>query len=444
MHHDKIAWGLWTILLAAVAVLPAGQATADEPKLPAELRPWVAENLADVVKLYRQLHAHPELSFHERETAATLAAAWRELGFEVTTGVGGHGVVAVLKNGDGPTLMLRTDMDALPVTEETELAYASQATVTNDSGVKVGVMHACGHDVHMANLVGVARYLSAHQDQWRGTLLLIGQPAEERGAGAIAMLEDGLFKRFPRPDFALALHVVSNLPAGQIGYREGYAMANVDSVDIVVRGRGGHASAPQSTVDPIVQAAELIVALQTIVSREVEPTEPAVVTVGKITGGTKRNIIGNTCELQLTVRTYSPKVRAQVLAAIRRKALGVAAAAGAPEPEVRHTPGSPSLFNDAKLVARVLPALRAAIGEEQLQASEPSMGGEDFSRYGKAGVPIFMYRLGTIESARLERLKRLNAVPSLHSSQYYPDIEPTLTTGIVTLTAAALQLLPTP
>lgn len=272
--------------------------------------------------------------------------------------------------------------------------------------------------------------------------MLIGQPAEERGAGAKAMLEDGLFERFPKPDFAVALHVDSTLAAGRVGYRPGYALANVDSVDITVHGKGGHGAQPHTTIDPIVQAAQLVLALQTIVSREVKPTEPAVVTVGSIHGGTKHNIIGNDCHLQITVRSYSDDVRQHLLEAIRRKALAVAMGAGAPEPTIRVSEGTPALKNDQQLALRLAKLFERELGADKVVESDPSMGGEDFSRYGLAGVPILMYRLGAVDARRLDRYQQLGQQPpSLHSSKFYPDIEETLTTGIVTMSAAVLDLL---
>ena len=262
----------WYVIFSCACV-PASAWSAETPQA------WVQRNLVEIVEFYRQLHTNPELSFQEKETAARLVQRWRDAGIQVTPGIGGHGVVGILSNGDGPTVMLRSDMDALPVREATGLVYASTVTVQNETGAQVGVMHACGHDIHMANLTGVARYLSENQNLWKGTLMLIGQPAEERGAGAAAMLKDGLFERFSKPDYAVALHVVA--------YRTGYSLANVDSVDIKVHGRGGHGAYPHTAIDPIVQAAELVMSLQTIVSREVKPMEPAVVTVGSIHGGTK-------------------------------------------------------------------------------------------------------------------------------------------------------------
>jgi amidohydrolase len=430
---------MWIRFAAACVLLAAGLAAPLRAATPKE---WAAANLDALVELYRHFHANPELSFQEEQTAARLARELKMLGAEVATGVGGHGVVALLKNGQGPLLMIRTDLDALPVVEQTGLVYASQVKVKDPSGADVGVMHACGHDVHITNLVGVARYLAASKDQWRGTVMFIGQPAEERGAGAKAMLEDGLFTKFGKPDFAIALHVDATLAAGKVGYREGYSMANVDSVDVTVRGRGGHGAQPHTTVDPIVQAAQLVLDLQSIVSREIKPSEPAVLTVGSIHGGTKHNIIGETCHLQITVRSYSEEVRQKILEGIRRKAAAVAQSFRAPEPTVSSSEGTPSLFNDEKLTRRLVPVFEAALGKANVEPSEASMGGEDFGRYGRAGVPICMFRLGSVDAKRLARYQQLGQPPpSLHSPIYYPDVEETLATGVVATSNAALELL---
>jgi hippurate hydrolase len=335
-------------------------------------------------------------------------------------------------------------MDALPVVEETGLPYASTVHVEDDRGATVGVMHACGHDIHMANLVGVARYLAENRDAWRGTVMFLCQPAEERGSGAKAMLDDGLFVRFPRPNFAIALHVSPIHATGKVAYRAGYSMANVDSIDITIQGRGGHGAYPHTTIDPIVIAARLILDLQTIVSREVKPIEPSVITVGSIRGGTKHNIIPADCHLQLTVRSYAPEVRRQIHDAIRRKAEAAAQSSGAPSPKVEISEGTPSLFNDEKLVARIVPVFKQVLGEENVVEGEPVMGGEDFSQYGLAGVPIMMFSLGSISEERLAEYKAQGGPPSLHSPIYYPDPEPTLSTGVKALASAALELLDKP
>jgi amidohydrolase len=423
------------LLLGQISVSNADQ---NDPALVT----WVAENLDPLLELYRHFHSHPELSFQEAQTAARLADELSAVGATVQTGVGGHGVVALIHNGEGPTVMIRTDLDALPVTEQTGLIYASKVQVMNESGAKVGVMHACGHDVHITNLVGVARCLAAHRGLWNGTVMFIGQPAEERGAGAKAMLEDGLFQRFPKPDYAIALHVDSTLAAGRVGYRAGYALANVDSVDVTIRGKGGHGAYPHATVDPIIQAAQFVLALQTIVSREIKPIEPAVITVGSIHGGTRHNVIGNDCHLQITVRSYSDQIRQQLLDGIKRKASAVAMGAGAPEPVVKVSEGTPSMFNNRELAARLDPVFRRILGDDSVVDSEPSMGGEDFSHYGRAGVPALMFRLGGVEASRLERYRQLGELaPSLHSALFYPDIETVLPTGVVAMTAAVLELL---
>ena len=423
------------ILIVWLSALPALQAAGDP-------RQWSEAHLDELLIRYSEFHSQPELSFQEEKTAALLADAWRDCGITVTTGVGGHGIVGLLENGPGPVVMLRADMDALPVIEQTGLAFASRVHTVNQDGGEVGVMHACGHDVHMTNLIGVACYLAANTSLWKGTVMLIGQPAEERGAGARAMLDDDLFERFPRPDFAVALHVSPVLAAGQVGYRPGYTMANVDSVDITLYGKGGHGAYPHTTVDPVVQAAQLVLALQTIVSREIDPIEPAVITVGSIHGGTKNNIIGDSVKLQLTVRSFADEVRQQLLAAITLKAQSVASGAGAPEPRIEIAKGTPSLFNDPGLSARLRLAFMGQVGEENIKLSKQTMGGEDFSRFGRAGVPILMYWLGAVSQERLDAYEASGEPPpSLHSSLFYPDVELTLVTGITTMAAAVLELL---
>ena len=430
MLRSVLAPLLYTLLAASLAA-------AAEPKA------WVREHLDDLVRFYRELHQAPELSFHEKQTAEKLAAELRAVGAKVTTNIGGYGVVGILENGPGPRLMLRTDMDALPVVENTQLAYSSRVKVKDDAGAEVGVMHACGHDIHMTNLIGVARYLAANKDLWSGTLMFLCQPAEERGSGAKRMLQDGCFDRFFKPDFSLAVHVDGTLAAGSVGYRAGPTLANVDSVDITIRGRGGHGAYPHTTIDPIVQAARLVLDLQTIVSREIKPTDPSVITVGSIHGGAKHNVIADTCHLQVTVRSFNDAVRKHLLAAIERKAKATAASSGAPEPTIVVSEGTPSMHNDEKLVERVVPVLRRTLGDDKVVPSEASMGGEDYSEYGLAGVPIFMFRLGSVDAQRLAGFERVGQEPpSLHSPVYYPDAEETLSTGVIATSAAVLDLLP--
>jgi len=430
----------WRRILSAIVFLAVGARAvavmAEEPK------EWVGKNLDELASLYKQFHTNPELSFREEKTAARLADELKKLRLEVTTGIGRQGVVGILKNGAGPTVLIRTDLDALPVTEKTQLAYASKVSAKDKDGNDVGVMHACGHDIHITCLIGTARYLATHKEAWRGTVMFIGQPAEEIGAGALAMLDDGLFKRFPKPDFGLALHVDSSMQTGKVGYRAGYILANVDSVDITMRGKGGHGAYPHTTIDPIVQAAQLVVNLQTIVSRENSPFEPAVVTVGSIRGGTKHNIIADTCHLKLTVRSYSDKVRKSLLEAIKRKANAVAAGAGAPEPVIEFSDATPATRNDEALVSRLVPVFTRVLGDDNVVPVEQSMGGEDFSQFGLAGVPIFMFRLGSISRERMEEfVKSGKAPPSLHSPEYFPSPEPTIVTGVTAMSATVLDLL---
>jgi amidohydrolase len=421
------------------------------------LEETVRRELSSLMDTYTYLHSHPELSYFEEETSAFLATELRDLGFTVTERVGdygvegrnSYGVVAVLENGEGPTVLIRTDTDALPVTENTGATYASTVTSPDETGVEVGVMHACGHDVHMTSFLGTARMLSSMKDRWRGTVVMIGQPAEERGAGARSMLAGGLFEDFPKPDFGLALHVHAAVEAGKIGFASGYHMASVDSVDITVRGRGGHGAYPHTTIDPVVIAARIVTALQTLVSREVSPLESAVVTVGSIHGGSKHNIIPDDVRMQLTVRSYEPAVRRQVLDGIRRVARGVALSAGVPpelEPivQIAEEEFTPASYNDPELVERVVRVFNDTLGEERVVEVQPVMGGEDFSRYGMQvhEVPIFMFRVGAVDPAKYREYQDAGRpLPSLHSSEFLPVAEPAIRTGITAMTSAVLELL---
>src|SRR5712671_6790650 len=398
--------------------------------------------------LYIDLHQHPELSFHENETAAKLANQIRQLGYEVTTGVGGTGVVGVLKNGAGPTVMLRTELDALPVTENTGLPFASTVRTRDEAGNDVGVAHSCGHDAHMAALVGTARIMAANRGQWRGTLMLIGQPAEETVDGAKAMLADGLYTRFPKPDFTIGLHDSADAEAGKVLYAPGYAMASSTSVDLIIRGLGGHGSKPEATKDPIVIASQIILALQTIISRENSPLDPAVVTIGSIHGGTKRNIIPDEVVLQLTIRTYKEEVRQHILASIDRIAKGVAMAAGVPEDrapilKVIESENSPATYNDPELSERIAAAIGRTVGKDNVIKAQPLMVSEDFGYFSlDHQIPIFMFWLGAVEPARVEAARKSGKpLPSLHSSLFEPLPEPTLRTGIKAMTTAVLELM---
>jgi amidohydrolase len=391
----------------------------------------------DIEALYIDLHRNPELAFQEVQTAAKLAARVKALGYDVTTGIGRTGIVAVMKNGPGPTVMLRTELDALPVEEKTGLPFASTVVVKNSSGQSTPVMHACGHDIHMSAWSGTARLMAEHKDRWHGTLVLVGQPAEEGGSGgALAMLKDGLFTRFPRPDFALSLHDDDTMPAGTIGYHPGPFRAMSDGVTIVVHGRGGHAAMPMNTVDPVVLAARIVIALQTIVSRENNPIDPVVITVGSIHGGTQANVIPDEVRLQLSVRTYTPEVRRKTLAAIRRIARGEALSAGAPrEPEVI-TPGENAteavVFNDPALIARLATALKSGLGEKTVIEMPAKMTSEDFAQYWVAGkVPSALLHIGAVNAAKFAEIQKTGIPgPAPHSPEWAPDREPTLKAAI--------------
>lgn len=406
---------------------------------------WIEAEIDGLIDLYQHLHQHPELSNFEQQTATRIARELQEAGVdEVTSGVGGHGVVGVIRNGEGPTVLVRTDLDALPVVEETGLPYASTVTTTDTAGETVGVMHACGHDVHMTCFVGTARWLADHRDAWSGTVLLVAQPAEERVSGARAMLDDGLYERFPRPDFALALHVASDLPSGRVAYRAGPALASVSSVDITVKGKGGHGAFPHRTVDPIVLAASLVMELQTIVSREVAPTDPAVVTVGSIQGGSKHNIIPPEATLKLTLRSYKSEVMDQLLDGIQRRTLGLAHAHNAPEPTITVGDSTPPTVNDPDLVARVVPALETALGPDRVVPTDPVMGAEDFGLFSLDGaIPGFMFWLGTASADRVAAAQNGGEpLPSLHSPLFAPEARPAVATGVRSMTAAVAELLP--
>ncbi|MCI4645120.1 MAG: amidohydrolase [Hyphomonadaceae bacterium] len=451
-----------SLALALALSTAAGCATA-QPASPLQPPPEgpVGGALMDV---YTWLHSNPELSFQEANSSAMLAAELDALNFEVTTRlgdawvrakaediqgqvideVGGYGVVGVLRNGDGPTVLIRADMDALPVYERTSLSFASEVVDTTWSGVENGVMHACGHDVHMTVWAGVARALAQRADEWSGTLVMILQPAEELGLGAQAMLADGLFERFPVPDYNLALHVSASQPAGKVAYSSGYALANVDSVDIHVKGVGGHGAYPHTTKDPVVVAAHIVTALQSLVSRNLDPQEPGVVTVGSIQAGAKHNIISDEAHLKLTVRSYSDETRALLLEGIQRIARGQAETFGAPEPEIIiESDYTPATYNDPALTETAMAAIGAAIGMENVVSVSPVMGGEDFSQYGRTGekIPSLIFWLGAVAPETYASSQEgALALPSLHSPFFAPDAEPTIETGVKAMTAAALDL----
>ena len=403
-----------------------------------------AETLMDV---YKHLHANPELSSMETETAAYLATRMKKLGFEVTENFGGTGVVSVMKNGPGKTIMIRADMDGLPVKENTGLPYASTVIKKDRFGDEWPVMHACGHDIHMTTFLGTAQELVANKDLWSGTLVMILQPAEEISHGAKDMLKVGLFTRFPRPDYNLALHANSAMPAGQVGITSGYALANVDSVDITVKGIGGHGAYPQTTKDPIVIASQIVLALQTIVSREVAAQDSAVVTVGSIHGGTKHNIIGEEVKLQLTVRSYSDETRDKLLASIKRISKNMGRVAGLsddmlPVVEIKDE-YTPAAYNNPDLAAKAMKTMAKVIGEDNVIASDPVMGGEDFGRYGRTDpkIPGMIYWLGAASPKEVKAAKKAGkSMPSLHSPFFAPDAAAAIPVGVDTMTATAVSL----
>ena len=417
---------------------------ANAQSRPADIAAEVDAVYPQADALYRDLHRRPELSGHEEKTAATLAAGLKALGYEVTTGVGRTGIVGVLKNGAGPVVLLRTELDGLPVEEKTGLDYASTARTKDDNGVDVGLMHACGHDIHMAAWMSTARIMAGARDRWAGTLVLIGQPAEETLRGAQWMIDDGLLTRFPRPDFALAVHDDARYPAGVIGYLAGPILSNSDTIRITIFGAGGHGARPEATIDPVVIAARTVLALQTIVSREVSPFDAAVITVGTIHAGTKANIIPSEARIELSVRSLSDKVRAHLLSAIDRIAKAEAVAGRSPkEPFIDRFDGTDALVNDGALTQRVSGALLRALGPERVKPFDPEMASEDFSRLHGAGIPTLMLKVGAVEPGALEAAEKNGAaLPSLHSPLFAPDRERTLKAAITAEVLALRELLP--
>ena len=434
------------LLLALLAAPLATAASADLQKL---VTGRIDVDYASLQTLYCDLHQHPELSLMEEKTAARFASELRAAGFEVTEHFGGTGVVGVMKNGPGSTLLLRTELDALPVAEDTGLPYASKVRVTDLSGHDVPVMHACGHDLHMTVVTGTARLLAGLRDHWKGTVVVVGQPAEERVIGARAMLSAGLYTKFPKPDFAVAIHDESEIPAGSVATMEGFSHANVDTMTITIHGIGGHGAMPYKGRDPIVLAARIVLSLQTIVSRELKATDPAVVTVGSIHGGTKPNIIPNEVKLELTLRSYSDDTRAHLVSSIRRICRGEAIATGLPDelmPEVsvNAAEGATSVYNDPVLTRRLRADLVAWLGEDRVRTFQPSMVSEDFSEFGRTveHVPICIIRLGALAPETISAAERNGApLPSLHSAKFAPVPEPAIKTGVTAMAAAAFDLL---
>ena len=410
-----------------------------------QLHPY--ENKIDLLSLYKDLHANPELSYQEFETSEKLANLLESIGYEVTRNVGGNGVVALLKNGNGKNIMFRADMDGLPVEEKTGARYASQKKVTNLDGEEVFTMHACGHDVHMTVLIGVAEYLFENKSEWQGNLILVLEPAEEVSGGARNMIKDGLFTRFPRPDYNLAFHVNAGMPTGKVGFLPGWAMANVDSVDITVKGIGGHGAYPHTTKDPIVIAANIVTQLQTIVSRQIAPTDPAVVTVGSIHGGTKHNVIPNEVKLQLTLRSYTDEVRNETISSIKKIVKGSAISAGLSEEnypviEIKDE-YTPAVFNNPSLVEKIQKSFVKSLGEKNVIKVSPVMGGEDFGMFGRVEpiIPTALFWLGAVNEKVYEKAQKEDLIlPSLHSDLFLPDAEPAIATGVKAMTSAILDL----
>ena len=433
----------WSKLLLVVPL--AAVAFAQAPTSQAPTQKEVETVYPDAHALYLDLHQNPELSAHETQTAAKLATRLRSAGYDVTEHVGGTGIVAILKNSAGPTIMLRTELDALPVEEKTGLPYASKVHEKDDAGHDVPVMHACGHDLHMASLLGTAEIMARSKTTWHGTLVLIGQPAEETIGGAKGMLDDGLFTRFPKPDVAVALHVSNAEPAGMASITPGVYNTNADSLRITIYGKGGHGASPHTTVDPIVIAARTILALQTIVSREVKPGEMAVVTIGYVQAGTKNNIIPDQAVMGLTVRTYKQDVRKQVLAAITRITNAEAAAAGVPrEPLVEHYEGTDSVYNDPALAERMRAPLEAALGKDKVVTAEPIAPSEDFSYFVAQGVPGFYFSLGGADPQKFAQAEAAGTtLPSNHSPLFAPDVDAALHAGIEAEVAVLRNLLNT-
>ncbi len=443
---------LLTCTLLALASAPCAPAADQTPAQLAD------QELPSLLAIYKDVHQHPELSGQEKNTSEKVARELKAVGCEVTDHLGkynepgpvGYGVVGVMKNGDGPVVLVRTDMDALPIEEETGLPYASKAMGKNRAGADVRIMHACGHDVHIATFIGVAREMAKLKDQWHGTILFVAQPAEEAYGGAKALLEDGLYKRFPKPDYALGFHDNAQLEIGHIGVTSGYTYANVDSVDVTVPGVGGHGAYPHKTKDPVVLSAEIISMWQTIASREINPIDPVVITVGSIHGGTKHNIIPNEVKMQLTVRTYKSDVRERVLAAIAQIAKGCAIAGGWPEdkmPKVEVLKGefTPSTYNNPELTKRLIGVWKKSLGEENVEMVDPTMGGEDFSEYSLPdhSIPAVDFHIGAVSPEKIAASKKPGAapLPSLHSSKFAPVPEPTIRTGLVAMTSAVLDLM---
>lgn len=441
-------WFLMMILILAVAPPAIGEVRSQyRADLASSVDQQARSRLSDWLAYYKDLHTHPELSLGEEASARKMGDRLRAAGYDVTMNVGGHGVVGILRNGDGPTVLIRGDMDALPIVEETGLPYASKVRVTRDDGQTVGAMHACGHDIHQTCLAGTAEVLAQLRDAWSGTLQIVAQPAEEIGAGALAMLDDGFYERFGKPDYLLALHVSAGHPAGTLAYTAGWTLANVDSIDITIFGRGGHGSRPHETVDPVVAAAQVVVSLQTIVSRRVDPQQAGVITVGSIHAGSKHNIISDEAKMQLTIRSYTDETRRILLDGIREVTLNTCRAMGCEKDPIvylRDHEFTPATYNDPDLAGAGAKVFERVVGKDKTIYREPVMGGEDFGRFPKqAEAPGFIFWLGSVKQDQYDASRQPDGppLPSLHSSKFAPDPEPTIITGVRGMTSLALSLL---
>ncbi|CAG5000882.1 N-acetyldiaminopimelate deacetylase [Dyadobacter sp. CECT 9275] len=435
-------------LLAFCLSLTVADRLNAQPALTKQILALTDQEYNSLENLYKHLHAHPELSLQEKETAALLTQTLAPTGCQITTGVGGHGIVGIMKNGPGPVVMIRTDMDALPLKENTGVGFASNKVARLESDKESPLMHACGHDMHMAVWIGVARVLAKLKKEWSGTVVFVGQPAEEKGLGATAMLADGLFKKFPRPDYALALHVNSALESAKVGICSGYVLANIDVLDIVVKGKGGHGSVPQLTIDPIVMASKMILGFQTIVSREISPQTPALITVGSVHGGTNDNIIPDEVKLELSIRSFDDEVQKAVIEKVRRTCEGIAHASGVEKqnyPVVTIRKGhTPAVYNDPALAKKMTENFVKLLGEDKVVSLSAEMFGEDFGWYGREtpAIPTLIYSLGSVNPGKMADAKKTGqTIPSTHSSMYLPDYPPTLRTGVISMSSAALSLL---
>jgi amidohydrolase len=439
------------VILGLSIILSALHGSHAQTATNKQIQVLVDKEFESLAKLYKHLHAHPELSFQENQTSALLADELKKLGYAVTTNVGGYGVVGVLQNGPGPVVMVRTDMDGLPIKEHTQVGFASSTKMKDGSGEEVDVMHACGHDMHMAVWTGVARVIAQRKKDWKGTVVFIGQPAEEKGAGARLMIADGLFTKFPRPDYALALHVNSALESGKVGICPGYVLANIDVADIIIKGKGGHGAVPQLTIDPIVMASRIITGFQTIVSREIAPQAPALITVGSIHGGTNANTIPDEVRLEVSIRSFDEQVQKQLIEKIKKTCEGVALASGL---EKKNYPivtirdeFSPAVYNDPVLSEKISAHWSTVLGKENVVTLGPEMFGEDFGWYGreKPAIPTLIYSLGSVNPEKMAEAKKSGTmIPSTHSSFYIPDLEPGLKLGVTSMSSAVLYLLAQP